>query len=133
MVDGASPSGHALGSQGSGTCEGYFGIVLKNTSGVTLNTITILFDPVINRNPSSTQNKWIYSYLVNSTIVDTVAVNTLAGTFHNLAGTWTTIRYYNIYPLSGTGAPGTQAAISPLFKIGGATVTKVINGVKLGS
>ncbi len=117
LIDTASPVNRALGSQGSGSATGFFGVVLKNTSGATINTVALAYDAVMNRNPSSTANPYPLSYRVSSATV-TSGSSTGDGTFNNTAGTWTTSAIGFDTPSSGTGAPGTQAAISPLFTIG---------------
>ena len=124
LVDGSSPTGRAFGSQGSGNAAGFYGIVLKNTSGSTITSITISFDAVMNRNPSTTANPTAVSYRISSTDVVTSA-STADGTFANSAGTWSTFSTDLSFtsPSSGTGAPGTQAAITPLFKIATKTVS----------
>ena len=124
LVDGAGTTGRAFGSQGSGSAAGYYGIVLKNTSGSTITSINISFDAVMNRNPSTTANPTTVSYRISSTDVVTSA-STADGTFADAAGTWNTFSTDLSFtsPSSGTGAPGTQAAITPLFKIATKTVS----------
>lgn len=110
-----SSGGRALGSEGSGTASGFFGLVLKNTSGATINTVSISYDAVMNRNPSTTANKYVFGYLVSSTAVSTSTTAAAAGTFSATLNS-STLGFTT--PSTGTGAPGTQAAITPLFKIG---------------
>jgi len=71
---------------------------------------------VINRNPATTRNPTALSWLVSGSNVVTGATGT-NGTFNNSAGSWTTPGGSFSYstPSSGTGAPGTQAAINPMF------------------
>ncbi|GAB4177649.1 MAG: hypothetical protein Fur0032_17940 [Terrimicrobiaceae bacterium] len=114
----------ALGSQGSGSNNGFFGAVFQNTTGGTLDSITITFDAVINRNPATTVNPYNFSYLISSSSVNATTGATGAGTFNNGAGTWTSNSSLSFTtPSSGTGAPGTQAAINPMFTIGTYTAT----------
>jgi len=121
-----SSGGRALGSQGSGSAFGFFGLVLQNTSSSTINTLQLSYDAVINRNPQSTINQYPLSYLVSSTDVSTSQIVGAAGTFSSTSMTATTLGFST--PSTGTGAPGTQAAISPMFKIG----TKAGNLTGLG-
>lgn len=108
--------GRALGAQGSGTAYGFFGLVLQNTSGATIDALSLSYDAVMNRNPSSTVNPYPLSYLVSSTAVSASTTIGDAGTF-SAAMTATTLGFST--PASGTGAPSaTAAAISPMFKIG---------------
>lgn len=114
MIDGAG--GRALGSEGSGSwTNSFFGLVLQNTSGATIDTLALSYDAVMNRNPSTTRNPYPLSYLVSSTAVSTSTTVGDAGTF---SATMTSSSLGFTTPASGTGAPGTQAAITPLFKIG---------------
>ena len=94
---------------------GFFGLVLKNTSGATINTVSISYDAVMNRNPSNTANQYLFGYLVSSTTVSTSTTASAAGTFSATLNS-STLGFTT--PSTGTGAPGTQAAITPLFKIG---------------
>ena len=116
LIDAASPVvGRALGSEGSGSAMGFFGLVLKNTSGATINTVSISYDAVMNRNPSSTVNQYLFGYLVSSTAVSTSTTVGAAGTFSATLNS-TSLGFST--PSTGTGASGTQAPITPLFKIG---------------
>jgi uncharacterized repeat protein (TIGR02543 family) len=120
MKDAVTPTtGRALGSQGSGTATGFYGVVIKNTSGATITSINISFDGVMNRNPSTTANPCNVTYRISSTDVVTGSASTADGTFNNAAGTWSTFSTDLSFttPSTGTGAPGTAGAISPLFKI----------------
>ena len=133
MFDSAATPGRALGSQGSSSIVGFFGVVLKNTSGSTINSVNISYDAVINRNPSTTANSYPVSYRVSSTGVVTSS-STADGTMNDSAGTWTSSADLSFTtPSSGTGAPGTQAAITPLFRIGGAAKTTTLSGLNWGS
>jgi len=114
-----SSGGRALGSEGSGSAFGYFGLVLQNTSASTIDTLSLSYDAVMNRNPSSTVNQYPFSYLVSSTAVSTSATVGAAGTFSDIAMTAAATMGFRTPAVgAGTGAPGTQAAISPMFKIG---------------
>gem|GEM_PF-4930801 len=95
----------------------HWGVVLQNTSGATINTLTLDFDAVMNRNPSTTVNSYALSYQVSTANVASGTGQSGAGTFNNLTGTWLTSSLGFSTPTSGTGAPGTQAAISPMHKI----------------
>lgn len=95
---------------------GFFGLVLKNTSGATINTVSISYDAVMNRNPTTTVNQYLFGYLVSSTAVSTSTTVGDAGTF---SATLNSSSLGFSTPSTGTGAPGTpQTAITPLFKIG---------------
>ena len=118
LVDSASPTNRAFGSEASGATLGFFGVVLKNTSGGTINNLSLAYDAVMNRNPSTTRNPYPMSYRVSSANVVSGSA-TGDGTFNNSAGTWASTTLGFTTPASGTGAPSnTQAAISPLFTIG---------------
>ena len=120
--------GRALGSQGSGSAFGFFGLVLQNTSSATIDTLSLSYDAVMNRNPTSTVNQYPLSYLVSSTAVSTSTTVGAAGTFSSTSMTATTMGFSTPAVGTGTGAPGTQAAITPMFKIG----TKAGNLTGLG-
>jgi autotransporter-associated beta strand protein len=117
LVDSASPTNRAFGSAGAGASNGFFGVVLKNTSGGTINNLSLAYDAVMNRNPSTTPNPYPMSYRVSSANVVSGSA-TGDGTFNTSAGSWTSTAFGFTTPASGTGAPGTQAAITPLFTIG---------------
>ena len=127
MFDAQSTPQRAIGSQGSGSFVGYYGIVLQNTSGSTINTVIVTYDAVINRNPASATNPYPMSYRKSATNVVTSS-SSGDGTFNDGAGSWTNGTGFTT-PSSGTGAPGTQAAISPLFLIGGASITQTLTGL----
>ena len=120
--------GRALGSQGSGSAFGFFGLVLQNTSSATIDTLSLSYDAVMNRNPATTVNQYPLSYLVSSTAVSTSTTVGAAGTFSSTSMTATTMGFSTPAVGTGTGAPGTQAAITPMFKIG----TKAGNLTGLG-
>lgn len=109
----------ALGSQGSGNSVAFYGVILQNLSGTTINNVTLSYDAVINRNPSSTVNSAALSYRVSSTSPATSGTSAGDGTFNDLAGAWSSSSLGFSSPASGTGAPNaTQAAINPMFTIG---------------
>ena len=117
LVDSASPTNRAFGSQGAGASNGFFGVVLKNTSGGTINNLSLAYDAVMNRNPATTRNPYPMSYRVSAANVVSGSA-TGDGTFNDSAGTWASTALGFTTPASGTGAPGTQAAITPLYTIG---------------
>ncbi len=88
-----SSGNHALGSLGSSTMHGYWGIALINNTGGTLNDFNISYNEVINRNPSSVPNPYAVSYLVTG---DTTSTFQSAGFVNTTLGFTT--------PSSGTGA-----------------------------
>jgi autotransporter-associated beta strand protein len=108
----------ALGAQGSGNSVAFYGIVLQNLSGATINNVTMGFDAVLSRNPSTTVNNSAVSYRVSPTTVTTSATSAGAGTFNNSAGTWTTTALGFSSPSAGNpGAPGTQTPFNPMLTI----------------
>ena len=114
LIDTQPTAGRALGSLASGTAGGFFGLVLKNTSSATINSLSLSYDAVMNRNPSTTVNKFTFGYLVSSAAVSTATAAAEPGTFG--AGlTSSTLGFET--PAAGTGSPGTQAVITPMFKI----------------
>jgi len=115
LVD--SSGRRALGSQGSASSDWFFGAVFKNTSGSTINNVSLAYDAVMNRNPSSTVNAYPLSYSVQSATVASGS-STGAGTFATTSGSWISSSLGFTTPSSGTGAPGTQAVINPLYTIG---------------
>ncbi len=131
MFDGQSTPNRALGAEGSNAAVWYYGTVLKNTSGATINSLTFSYDPMISRNPATTVNPCPMSYRVSATNV-VAGSSTANGTFHDSAGTWTSGTGFST-PSTGTGAPGTQAAISPMFRIGGAAITQTLSGLNWGN
>ena len=111
-----STGGRALGSEGSGTAYGFFGLVLQNTSSSTINSLSLSYDAVMNRNPSSNVNNYTFGYLVSSTAVSTSTTLAAPGTF-GAALNSSTLGFSTPASGAGTGSPGSQAAISPMFKI----------------
>jgi fibronectin-binding autotransporter adhesin len=124
LFDSQSTPNVALGSLEASSGLNYFGVVLQNTSASTIASVTLTYDAVMNRNPSSTVNPYPMSYLESSTAPSSTS-GTGAGTFNDLAGTWITGTGFTT-PSTGIGAPGTQAVISPLFQIGGASITQTL-------
>jgi len=120
LVDTQAVPNRAFGSQMSGGSTAFFGAVFRNTSGATINNVTISYDAVMNRNPSTTPNTFPLAYRVTMQNVVTTVNQSGDGTFNNSAGTWspTTLGFSTPSAGAGTGAPGTQAAINPLFTIG---------------
>jgi autotransporter-associated beta strand protein len=114
IIDSQTSVGKALGSLASGSASGFFGLVLLNSSASTIDSLSLSYQAVMNYNPSTTANPYAFGYLVSSTGVSATA-GTGAGTF-GAALTSSTLGFTT--PSSGTGAPGTQAAISPMFTIG---------------
>jgi YDG domain len=128
MYDAQATPARALGSQGSASLVARFGTVIQNNTGSTINAATISYDAVMNRNPSTTVNNYPMSYLVNSAAIVSGS-STAAGTFNDLAGTWTAVTGFTTPAAgSGIGAPGTQAVINPMFKIG-STITQTLTGL----
>ncbi len=127
----ASVTSHAFGSQGSASNTGYFGLVLRNTSGATINNLSLSYDEVMNRNPTTTANPYALSFLVGSTAPVTTAGATGAGTFNPLAGTWTSTSLGFTTPAvgAGTGAPSTTQTTlnNTVTKI--ATISGVLSGL----
>ena len=116
----ASVTSHALGSittSASGT--NYFGLVLRNTSGATINNLSLSYDEVMNRNPSTTADPYTLSFQVGATAPVTTAGATGAGTFRDTTGTWTTTTLGFTTPTTGTG--GISATQTTLNN----TVTKI--------
>jgi hypothetical protein len=118
-ASGSTAANYALGAQGSTSAKPLnYGTVIKNDTGADITGATISFDAFMNRNPSSNVNTTSFSYLISSTAVAATS-GTGAGTFHNSAGTWTSVADLAFStPSTGTGAPGTQAAINPMLSLG---------------
>ncbi|WKZ67672.1 MAG: T9SS type A sorting domain-containing protein [Flavobacteriales bacterium] len=128
MFDGQPTPKRALGSLASGSVATALGVVLQNTSGSTINNVSITYSAYINRNPSTTVNSFPMSYRVSAAGV-LAGSGTGDGTFNDAAGSWISSTGFNT-PTTGTGAPNaTQAAISPLFLIGGAPITADLTGL----
>lgn len=107
----AGTGARALGSTGSGSAFGFFGLVLQNTSGATINALALSYDAVMNRNPSTTANQYGFAYLVSSAAVSTSTTAGAAGTFGALPQTSASLGFSTPPVGGGTGAPGTAAAI----------------------
>jgi len=125
-----SSGNRALGSLGSASFVGYFGLVLQNTSGATISSVKITYDAMMNRNPNTTANAYPFSYRISNSSPITVSSSS-DGTFSDSAGSWTADSNLSFTtPLTGIGAPNaTQAAISPMFRIGGAAKTGTLSGL----
>jgi len=127
MFDSASTPNLALGSLAGSSSAGFFGVVIQNTTGSTITSFSFNYDAVIAKNPSTTVNSSTLSYLSSSDAVVTSS-STGAGTFSDSAGIWTTSTGF-LSPSSGIGAPGTQAAITPHFQIGGARISVTLSAL----
>ncbi len=128
LVDGAG--GHALGSLSSGSNFGFWGLILKNTSGSTINDVALSYTPVINRNPATTANPYPLTFRTTATDIVTTQ-STADGTFDDLAGTWSTSILGFTTPSTGTGAPGTAGAIDPIFSL--SPVSGNLSGLNWGN
>lgn len=109
----------ALGSTASSSYLGYFGLVLKNTSQATINNLSLSYDAVMNRNPSTTVNKFTFGYLVSSVAVSTATTAAAPGTF--AAGLSSSTLVFET-PTTGTGSPARRRRFrpcsrSPLFPV----------------
>ncbi len=124
-----SVSNHALGSQASSSNTGFFGMVLHNTSASTINSISISYDEVMNRNPSTTANPYPLSYLVSSSAVATASGSIGAGTFADAAGSWNLSTLGFTTPTTGVGAPSTTQTTlnNTITKI--ATISGTLSGL----
>ena len=118
-ASGTTAANYAFGAQASGTATpSNYGVVIQNNTGADITGATISFEGFMNRNPSSTVNTTSFSYLISSTALAT-AQGTGAGTLNNSAGSWTAVSDLGFSsPSTGTGAPGTQAAINPMLSLG---------------
>ena len=118
-ASGSTAANYAFGAQGSNSAGPLnYGVVIQNNTGADITGATISFESFMNRNPSSTVNTTSFSYLISSTALAT-AQGTGAGTFNNSAGSWTAVSGLSFStPATGTGAPGTQAAINPMLSLG---------------
>ena len=135
LIDTQPTVGRALGSLASGSAGGFFGLVLQNSSGQTINNLSIAYDAVMNRNPNGTTgvvNTFALGYAVSSTAVvsATQASPGAAGTFGASLNS-TTLGFST--PSSGTGAPSaTAATYNPLLKIGN-TITGTLSSLGWGA
>ena len=118
-ASGSTPANYAFGAQcSSSAAPSNYGVVIKNDTGADITGATVSFEAFMNRNPSSTVNTTSFSYLISSTALATTS-GTGAGTFNNSAGSWTSVSELGFStPSTGTGAPGTQAAINPMLSLG---------------
>jgi len=118
-ASGSTAANYAFGADSSSSATpSNYGVVIKNDTGAEINGATVGFEAFMNRNPSSNVNTTTVSYLISSTAV-AAASGTGVGTFNNSAGTWTNVSGLSFStPATGTGAPGTQAAINPMLSLG---------------
>jgi fibronectin-binding autotransporter adhesin len=135
LIDTQPTVGRAFGSLASGSAGGFFGLVLQNSSGQTINNLSIAYDAVMNRNPNGATgvvNTFALGYAVSSSAVvsATQAAAGTEGTF-GAALNSTTLGFST--PSSGTGAPSTTVATNnPLFKIGN-TITGTLSSLGWGA
>ncbi len=135
LIDTQPTVGRALGSLASGSAGGFFGLVLQNSSGQTINNLSIAYDAVMNRNPNGATgavNTFALGYAVSSTAVVSATQASLgaAGTFGASLNS-TTLGFST--PSSGTGAPSaTVATYNPLLKIGN-TITGTLSSLGWGA
>ena len=135
LIDTQPTVGRAFGSLASGSAGGFFGLVLQNSSGQTINNLSIAYDAVMNRNPNGATgvvNTFALGYAVSSTAVVSATQASLgaAGTFGASLNS-TTLGFST--PSSGTGAPSTTVATNnPLFKIGN-TITGTLSSLGWGA
>jgi autotransporter-associated beta strand protein len=136
LIDTQPTVGRALGSLASSSAAGFFGLVLQNSSGQTINNLSIAYDAVMNRNPNSATgvvNTYALGYAVSSTAVVT-ATQASAGTAGTFGATLNTTTLGFSTPAAGlTGAPSTTAVTyNPLFKIGN-TITGTLSSLGWGA
>ena len=135
LIDTQPTVGRAFGSLASGSAGGFFGLVLQNSSGQTINNLSIAYDAVMNRNPNGATgvvNTFALGYAVSSTAVVSATQASLgaAGTFGASLNS-TTLGFST--PSSGTGAPSaTVATYNPLLKIGN-TITGTLSSLGWGA
>jgi len=136
IYDAQVSANRAFGSLASSANFGYFGIVLRNDTPNSIVTVSVTYDAVIARNPSSTVNNYPVTWRVSATAPDTTAGVTGDGTFNTLAGTWHVPGEFEeepdvlsfSTPSSGVGSTNsTQVQIDPLFVIG--TRTQQLQGI----
>ena len=118
-ASGTTAANYALGASSSGSAGPlYYGTVIQNNTGADITGATISFDAFMNRNPTSNVNTTSFSYRISPTAVASTS-GSGAGTFNNSAGTWTSVANLAFStPSTGTGAPGTAAAINPMLSLG---------------
>lgn len=135
LIDTQPTVGRALGSLASSSAAGFFGLVLQNSSGQTINNLSIAYDAVMNRNPNSATgvvNTYALGYAVSSTAVVT-ATQASAGTAGTFGATLNTTTLGFSTPSSGTGAPSSSAVTyNPLLKIGN-TITGTLSSLGWGA
>ncbi|MEZ5423260.1 MAG: carboxypeptidase-like regulatory domain-containing protein [Pyrinomonadaceae bacterium] len=139
IYDDQTARNRAFGSLASNSSFGYFGVVLRNDTPNSIVTISVTYDAVVARNPSGPSsgvpNNYPVKWRVSTVPPDTTAGATGDGTFNDLAGTWHVPGEFEgepdvlsfTTPSSGTGSPGSQAQINPLFVIG--TKTQQLQGI----
>ena len=135
LIDTQPTVGRALGSLASGSAGGFFGLVLQNSSGQTINNLSIAYDAVMNRNPNSATgvvNTFALGYVVSSTAVVT-ATQASAGTAGTFGATLNSTTLGFSTPATGTGAPSSTAVTyNPLLKIGN-TITGTLSSLGWGA
>lgn len=135
LIDTQPTVGRAFGSLASGSAAGFFGLVLQNSSGQTINNLSIAYDAVMNRNPNGTTgvvNTFALGYAVSSTAVVS-ATQAAAGTEGTFGATLNSTSLGFSTPSSGTGAPSSTAVTyNPLLKIGN-TITGTLSSLGWGA
>lgn len=135
LIDTQPTVGRALGSLASGSAGGFFGLVLQNSSGQTINNLSIAYDAVMNRNPNSATgvvNTYALGYVVSSTAVVT-ATQASAGTAGTFGATLNSTTLGFSTPATGSGAPSSTAVTyNPLLKIGN-TITGTLSSLGWGA
>ncbi|MEZ5424204.1 MAG: carboxypeptidase-like regulatory domain-containing protein [Pyrinomonadaceae bacterium] len=137
IYDDQASRSRAFGSLASSANFGYFGIVLRNDTANSIVSVSVTYDAVIARNPSSSgpPNDYPVKWRVSTVPPDTTSGATGDGTFNDLAGTWHAPGEFEeepdvlsfTTPSSGIGSPGSSAQINPLFVIG--TKTQQLQGI----
>jgi len=127
----------AFGSLASSANFGYFGVVLRNDTPDSIVTVSVTYDAVVARNPSSSgvANNYPVKWHVSAAAPNIVEGAAGDGTFNDLAGTWHAPGEFEEVPdvlsfstpSTGIGSPGGQVQINPLFVIG--TRTQLLQGV----
>ena len=133
LIDTQPTVGRALGSLASSSAGGFFGLVLQNSSSQTINSLSIAYDAVMNRNPNGTGvvNTYALGYAVSSAAVVT-ATQASAGTAGTFGATLSTTTLGFSTPATGTGSPSSTAVTyNPLLKIG--TITGTLSSLGWGA
>ena len=135
LIDTQPTVGRAFGSLASGSAGGFFGLVLQNSSGQTINNLSIAYDAVMNRNPNGATgvvNTFALGYAVSSSGVVS-ATQAAAGTEGTFGASLNSTTLGFSTPSSGTGAPSaTVATYNPLLKIGN-TITGTLSSLGWGA